>query len=83
MQYTQRCPWRFIFFENTDSSHNFSENRDRCNDTLYLYPILDEWLSNQQQASTEIYTVAYRQYHYSDCEAIIDGNCNALTINFL
>jgi hypothetical protein len=34
-EYTRRCPWRFIYFENTDSTFNFPENRDRCNYSLY------------------------------------------------
>ena len=29
-EYTERCPWRFIYFEGTDSTWNFIENRDRC-----------------------------------------------------
>jgi len=33
-EYTHRCPWRFIYFENTDSTFNFPENRDRCSYTL-------------------------------------------------
>jgi len=30
-EYTKYHPWRFVFFENVDTSWNFSENRDRCN----------------------------------------------------
>ena len=29
-EYTKAHPWRFIFLENTQTSWNFSENRDRC-----------------------------------------------------
>ncbi len=29
-EYTKEHPWRFVFLENTQTSWNFSENRDRC-----------------------------------------------------
>jgi hypothetical protein len=41
-EYTEKIPWRFFFFENTETKHNFSENRDRCNTSQYIPPILEE-----------------------------------------
>ncbi len=29
-EYTRAHPWRFVYLENTQTSWNFSENRDRC-----------------------------------------------------
>ncbi len=29
-EYTKEHPWRFVYLENTQTSWNFSENRDRC-----------------------------------------------------
>jgi len=29
-EYTKAHPWRFVYLENTQTSWNFSENRDRC-----------------------------------------------------
>lgn len=34
-EYTERIPWRFIVLEGTDTTYNFSENRDRCVYTFY------------------------------------------------
>ncbi|KAL6063483.1 CAZy families GT2 protein (Fragment), variant 3 [Balamuthia mandrillaris] len=42
-EYTEKFPWRFFFFEGTDTSFNFSENRDRCNYSFYFRHSLNEW----------------------------------------
>eukprot|EP00656_Telonema_subtile_P055937 TRINITY_DN8825_c0_g1_i1.p1 TRINITY_DN8825_c0_g1~~TRINITY_DN8825_c0_g1_i1.p1 ORF type:complete len:1950 (-),score=403.34 TRINITY_DN8825_c0_g1_i1:127-5976(-) len=57
-EYTERCPWRFIFFENTDSTWNFSENRDRCNYKFYTRPSLESW-KYQSDFLHEVYSVQY------------------------
>lgn len=51
-EYTAKYPWRFIYFENTDISFNFSENRDRCDFTFY------QQLNETNSENTE---VNYRQ----------------------
>jgi hypothetical protein len=57
-EYTERCPWRFIYFENTDSTWNFSENRDRCNYKFYTRPSLESW-KYQTDFLHEVYSVQY------------------------
>eukprot|EP00667_Euglena_gracilis_P000022 EG_transcript_22 len=56
-EYTERCPWRFIFFEGTDSTWNFIENRDRC-----IYKLFTSPLELQRKAqTTKVYYTATRE----------------------
>jgi len=53
-EYTERCPWRFIYFEGTDSTWNFIENRDRCIYKLFTSPL--ELQRKAQQTTRVFYT---------------------------
>jgi hypothetical protein len=52
-QYTERCPWRFIYFENTNSAFNFAENRDRCNYMYYERPSLNEMCNRETEIGVQ------------------------------
>jgi len=62
-QYTEKFPWRFIFFEGSDTSFNFSENRDRCNYSYYLKQSLNEWQLGGAGHHINIYNVRYSLQH--------------------
>ena len=53
-EYTKKYPWRFVYFENTDSYFTFSENRDRCTNALYIQPSISEWRSNASSGGSGI-----------------------------
>jgi hypothetical protein len=52
-EYTERCPWRFIYFENTNSAFNFAENRDRCNYMYYERPSLNEMCNRETEIGVQ------------------------------
>jgi hypothetical protein len=59
-EYTERCPWRFIYFENTDSTFNFAENRDRCNYSFFDQLSLPELCSPSGGHHLELFDVQYK-----------------------
>jgi hypothetical protein len=66
-EYTKASGYRFIYFEGTNIGQNFSENRDRCNTTLYSALSLEEMevlaANKQVSSSTSILEV-----HFADVE---------------
>lgn len=59
-EYTASYPWRFIWFENSDTKNNFSENRDRCNVDFFVAPSVEEIDLLQSSGTLKVGTVKYR-----------------------
>lgn len=60
-EHTKHNPWRFVFFEQVDVSHNVSENRDRCDMTFAPVDVIRSVASVEDLTKPEV--AAYRPNH--------------------